>query len=132
MFKWILCSGLTKYLVPDGANKPTLLKFDPAQFPVIQLSLRATAEDADIRVMAEQLEQELRRTKGVASVTVSGQLMEEVQITLDRKKLKRMDLAQADIVQLIQANNVSMPGEPIETKDGKQLTTRIVSILNYS
>lgn len=115
--------------VPEGANSPRFLKFDPSQFPVIQLSLRATSEEADIRIIAEQLERELRRTQGVASVTVSGQLMEEVQITVDRKKLEANGLAQADIVQLIQANNVSMPGEPIETGDGKQLTTRIVSTL---
>ena len=30
---------------------------------------------------------------------------------------------------LLQANNVSMPGEPIETKNGQQLTTRILSTL---
>lgn len=115
--------------VPEGANAPRFLKFDPAQFPVIQLSLRATDEQADIRVLAEELEQELRRTKGVASVTVSGELVEEIQITLDEKKLEANGLVQADIVQLIQANNVSMPGEPIETNEGKQLTTRIMSML---
>ena len=115
--------------MPDGANEPQLLKFDPSQFPVIQLSLRATDDQADIRVIAEQLEQELRRTKGVASVTVSGQLVEEVKITLDEKKLEKNGLVQEDIVQLIQSNNVSMPGEPIETDDGKQLTTRIISLL---
>lgn len=115
--------------MPDGANEPRLLKFDPSQFPVIQLSLRATDDQADIRVIAEQLEQELRRTKGVASVTLSGQLVEEVKITLDERKLEKNGLAQEDIVQLIQSNNVSMPGEPIETDDGKQLTTRIISML---
>lgn len=115
--------------MPDGANPPRLLKFDPAQFPVIQLSLRAPSEATDIRVLAERLELELRRTKGVANVSVSGQFMEEVLITLDQKKLETNGLAQADIVQLVQANNVSMPGEPIETTDGKQLTTRIVSAL---
>lgn len=115
--------------VPDGANKPKFLKFDPAQFPVIQLSLRATDEKADIRVIAEELEQELRRTKGVASVTVSGQLIEEVRITLNQDKLVENGLTQATIVQAIQATNVSMPGEPIEAEEGKQLTTRIVSTL---
>ena len=55
--------------------------------------------------------------------------MEEVQIILDQKQLEVNGLVQSDIVQAIQANNVSMPGEPIETKDGKQLTTRIVSTL---
>lgn len=115
--------------VPEGSNSPRFMKFDPSQFPVIQLSLRTISEDVDIRNIAEQLETELRRTKGVASVTVSGKLVEEVQVILDQKKLEDSGLVQEDIVQAIQANNVSMPGEPIETEDGKQLTTRIISSL---
>ncbi len=116
--------------VPEGATDPRFMKFDPAQFPVIQLSLRATADGANIHKIAEQLEQQLRRTPGVASVTVSGQFLEEVQITLDAKKLEANGLTQADVVQVIQANQVSMPGEPIETKDGQLLTTRVVSFLS--
>ncbi|MFC5602215.1 efflux RND transporter permease subunit [Sporosarcina koreensis] len=115
--------------VPEGANAPRFMKFDPAQFPVIQLSLRTSSEEADIRDIAERLETELRRTKGVASVTVTGKLVEEVQVILDQKKLENFGLVQSDIVQAIQANNVSMPGEPIETNGGKQLTTRIISTL---
>ncbi|MER2089315.1 MAG: efflux RND transporter permease subunit [Sporosarcina sp.] len=115
--------------VPEGANKPRFMKFDPSQFPVIQTSLRTTATDTDVRKIAEQLETELRRTKGVASVSISGQLVEEVQVILDQNKLVANGLEQADIVQGLQANNVSMPGEPIQTNSGKQLTTRIVSTL---
>jgi len=115
--------------IPDESQKPRFLKFDPAQFPVIQLSLRAPENKGDVRLIAEQLEKELRRTDGVASVNVSGALIEEVQILLDQEKLEDKGLAQSDIVQLIQANNISFPGDPIETEDGKQLTTRIVSTL---
>lgn len=115
--------------VPDGANAPRFMKFDPSQFPVIQLSLRAEAKDVDIRKLSEDLERELRRTKGVASVTVSGEVVEEIKIELDQKKLEENGLIQQDIVQVIQANHVSMPGEPIETDDDKQLTTRVVSML---
>ncbi|GEN84014.1 multidrug ABC transporter [Sporosarcina luteola] len=115
--------------VPEGANAPRFMKFDPAQFPVIQLSLRTNVEGTDIRDIAERLETELRRTNGVASVTVSGKLVEEVQVILDQKKLEQFGLVQTDVVQAIQVNNVSMPGEPIETDDGKQLTTRIISSL---
>ncbi|WP_019412465.1 efflux RND transporter permease subunit [Paenisporosarcina sp. TG20] len=115
--------------IPDQSQKPRFLKFDPAQFPVIQLSLRAPENGGDVRVIAEQLEQDLRRTIGVASVNVSGSLIEEVQISLDQQQLEDKGLAQSDIVQLIQANNISFPGDPIETEDGKQLTTRIISTL---
>ncbi|WP_075617362.1 efflux RND transporter permease subunit [Paenisporosarcina indica] len=115
--------------VPDESQKPRFMKFDPSQFPVIQLSLRAAEDAGDVRLIAEQLEKELRRTEGVASVNISGALVEEVQILLDQNKLEEKGLAQSDIVQLIQANNISFPGNPIETEAGKQLTTRIVSTL---
>lgn len=115
--------------LPSDAQKPSFLKFDPAQFPIIQLSLRAENNDVDVRVLAEALEKELRRIEGVASVNVSGKLVEEIQVTLDEAKLVDKGLTQADVVQIIQTNNVSMPGEPVSTEEGKMLTTRILSTL---
>lgn len=115
--------------MPDGASNPRFLKFDPSQFPVIQLSLRAASEEVDIRKLSEQLERELRRTKGVASVTVSGEFIKEINIDLNQKKLEENGLTQEDIVQMIQANQVSMPGDPIEIDEEKQLTTRVISML---
>ena len=116
--------------LPSDAEKPSFLKFDPSQFPIIQLSLRAENDDVDVRLLAEDLEKELRRTTGVASVNVSGKLVEEVQLTLDESKLVEKGLTQADIIQIIQSNNVSLPGEPVLTNDGKMLTTRIMSTLS--
>ncbi|MFA1737306.1 efflux RND transporter permease subunit [Lysinibacillus fusiformis] len=115
--------------LPNDAGKPSFLKFDPSQFPIIQLSLRAENGNVDVRLLAEDLEKELRRTEGVASVNVSGKLIEEIQITLDEEKLVEKGLTQADIIQIVQANNVSLPGDPVLTDDGKMLTTRIVSTL---
>ncbi|MEE1131907.1 MAG: efflux RND transporter permease subunit [Caryophanon sp.] len=112
--------------MPEGAGQPQFLKFDPAQLPVLQLSLRSSNE-ADIRIVAEELEQQLTRIEGVASVTTSGQLIEEVQIELDAAALKEKGYTQSDIVQLIQANNISLPGEPVQADNGQVLTTRIVS-----
>ncbi|MGE7090130.1 efflux RND transporter permease subunit [Lysinibacillus sp. NPDC048646] len=115
--------------LPNDAEKPSFLKFDPSQFPIIQLSLRAENDKIDVRVLADALEKELRRTDGVASVNVSGKLVEEVQVTLDELKLKERGLTQADIIHIIQMNNISLPGEPVSTADGKMLTTRIISTL---
>ncbi|MEK5146372.1 efflux RND transporter permease subunit [Psychrobacillus sp. FSL K6-4615] len=115
--------------LPDGADKPRFLKFDPAQFPVIQLALNAENSETDIQLIAKQLEKELLRTEGVASVNISGSLVEEVQILLDQEKLKAKGLTQSDIVQVIQVNNISLPGNPVETNEDKSLTTRIISTL---
>lgn len=115
--------------IPEDSNPPRFLKFDPAQFPVLQLSLRATESDEDVRVLAEELETELLQTDGVANVNISGSLIEEIRVSLNPEVLEEKGLQQSDIVQLIQANNISLPGEAIETEDGRNLTTRIVSTL---
>lgn len=75
--------------------------------PIIQLALRAETDKVDIRKIAEQLELELQRQDGVASVNVSGKIIEEIQIALDAEAMEARNLAQSDIVQLIQANNIS-------------------------
>ncbi|RST75306.1 efflux RND transporter permease subunit [Siminovitchia acidinfaciens] len=115
--------------VPADASKPRLLKFDPSQFPVIQLSLKSDTDEESLRKLADQLTTELTRVEGVASVNVTGKLTEEIKITLAQDKLKKYGLSQADIVNLIQANNISMPGETVLT-GGKELTTRIISSLH--
>lgn len=115
--------------IPDDANKPQFLKFDPAQFPIIQLSLKTDKNEATLRELADQLTTELKRVEGVASVNTTGTLIEDIRVQLDQKKLKKYQLSQSDIVEVIQSNNVSMPGDTIET-DGHVLTTRIISMLH--
>lgn len=114
--------------LPEDAGKPSFLKFDPSQFPVIQLALAAENKDVDIRQIAESLEQELKRTDGVASVTVSGKIIEEIQIELDEAKLEQQNLTQADIMQVVQASNISLPGAELSTQEGQLLTTRVLSL----
>lgn len=115
--------------LPEDVEKPRFLKFDPSQFPVIQLSLSADEDEEVLRQLAKELELELTKVDGVASINLSGTSAKEVKVELDQEKLMEYSLSQSDIVDLIQANNISMPGNPILT-EGKQLTTRIRSTLD--
>jgi HAE1 family hydrophobic/amphiphilic exporter-1 len=116
--------------LPDDAEKPRFLKFDPSQFPIIQLSLSSKQDDGQsLRELAEELELELTKVDGVASVNLSGTSVQEVRVELDQEKLKTYKLSQSNIVDLIRANDVSMPGDTILT-DGKELTTRIISTID--
>ncbi|HAQ06432.1 MAG TPA: MFS transporter [Bacillus bacterium] len=115
--------------LPDDASKPRFMKFDPAQFPIIQLSLSSEQDADSLRELAEELELLLTKVDGVASVNLSGTSVQEVRVELDQEKLKTYKLSQSDIVDLIRANDISMPGDTILT-DGKELTTRIISTLD--
>ncbi|MGA9227239.1 MAG: efflux RND transporter permease subunit [Mesobacillus sp.] len=115
--------------LPDDAEKPRFLKFDPSQFPIIQLSLSSDQDEQSLRDLAEELELELTKVEGVASVNLSGTSVQEVRVELDQQKLKKFNISQSDIVDLIRANDVSMPGDTILT-NGKELTTRVISTLD--
>ncbi|TDL80268.1 efflux RND transporter permease subunit [Peribacillus frigoritolerans] len=115
--------------VPDDADKPRFLKFDPAQFPIIQLSLTSDGDRKELQQLTEDLEQELTKTEGVANVNLSGLTVEEVKVELNEDELKTYQLSQSEVVDAIRANVVSMPGDPIIT-EGKQLTTRVISAID--
>ncbi|MBS4177328.1 efflux RND transporter permease subunit [Lederbergia citrea] len=115
--------------IPSDAGKPRFLKFDPAQFPIIQLSLKTDKDEKSLRILADKLTSELTRVEGVASVNVTGTLIDEIRVKIDQEQLKKYGLSQSDVVSIIQANNISMPGETVLT-EGKELTTRIISMVH--
>ncbi|WP_064092321.1 efflux RND transporter permease subunit [Rossellomorea aquimaris] len=114
--------------LPDGAQNPRFLKFDPAQFPIIQVSLREESEKDNLKSLSEKLKLELTRVEGVANVNVSGSFNDEVVIELDQQELEKKRLTQSSVINTIRANNVTAPGDTIKT-DGKTLTTRVMSQL---
>ncbi|MRX74377.1 MMPL family transporter [Bacillus lacus] len=115
--------------LPDDAGNPRFLKFDPSQFPIIQLSLSSSIDAATLQELSEDLEQELTRIRGVASVNLSGLTTEEVRVQLDQERLEEFQLSQSEVVDAIGANSVSLPGDTI-VSDGKQLTTRVLSTID--
>ncbi|WP_243292229.1 efflux RND transporter permease subunit [Bacillus sp. FJAT-47783] len=124
-----ILSNIKSVPLPDEVNEPRFLKFDPSQFPIIQLSLTSTSDEKELQALAEDLKDELTKTEGVASVNLSGVTAEEVKVELNQDQLKKYQLSQSEIVDVIRANDTSLPGSPIET-DGKELTTRVISTID--
>ncbi|WAA11137.1 efflux RND transporter permease subunit [Fervidibacillus albus] len=115
--------------LPDDAGDPRYLKFDPSQFPIIQLSLRGEADEDELQTLSSDLESELSRVEGVASVSVYGSPIKDVVVSLDQDQLQAYQLTQDDIVNVIAANDISLPGETVISGE-KQLTTRVVSTID--
>ncbi|WP_273131193.1 efflux RND transporter permease subunit [Metabacillus sp. HB246100] len=115
--------------LPDDAGNPRFLKFDPSQFPIIQLSLTSSGNVEQLQQLATELELELVKTEGVASVNLSGIVEDEVSVILNQDKLEDNALSQSEIVDAIRANSVTTPGDPV-VSEGKQLTTRVISSID--
>ncbi|WP_059103451.1 efflux RND transporter permease subunit [Shouchella shacheensis] len=119
-------NALRQLDLPDGAGEPSFLKFDPSMMPMMQLAVTSGDQVIDFQDEVMDLEQEIQKIPGVASVDESGTLTEEVQINLDREALADANVNQETIIGALQANNVSLPGGLVE-RDDLSLTTRVLS-----
>lgn len=123
-----MTSAINQVNVPDGAGTPRFLKFDPSQFPIIQMAVASGKNQDELQSLSADLKQDLMNVEGVASVDIAGVRVDEIEVELDQEQLKTYRLSQQDVVELIQSHNISLPGSPISS-EGERLTTRVVSTM---
>ena len=67
--------------LPGEATIPLLLKYDPAQDPVVRIGLTGNAPLVRLRNVADDvLKKEIEALQGVAAARVSGGLEEEIRV----------------------------------------------------
>ncbi|MCE9500181.1 MAG: efflux RND transporter permease subunit [Leptospira sp.] len=75
-------------LLPDGIEEPVIIRFDPADQPVIRYALVADLPPADLFDLAkEEIKPQIERIKDVGSIKISGGVRREIQIELERDKM---------------------------------------------
>ena len=101
--------------LPEEMDPPIIYKFDMSQFPVMFLTI--SAEDMDpkqLRYFVEKsIQYRLERVPGVAQFTVRGGLRREIHVALDLKKLRALDMSVAQVVRIIQQENLNRPVGPV-------------------
>ena len=119
--------------LPLEAERPLLLRFDPASEPIMRLGLLYTedssAEDdspearlKSLRRLAEdRIKTELEAQQGTAAVKVSGGLEDEIQIRVDQQKLSQLGISIDQIAARIRAENVNLSGGRLEEGDQRFL-----------
>ena len=97
--------------LPVDAERPILLRYDPALDPILRLGLYGEADLVRLRLIAEeQVKRALERIEGVAAVVVSGGLEEEIQVELDERRLASLGLTAELVVNRLAAENVNLTG----------------------
>lgn len=97
--------------LPDGAKTPTVSRLSISAFPVIALS--ATSTKTDLKQLTKDVENilvpKLEGLDGVASVSISGQQIEEGKLKFNQEKLAQYGLDEETVKKIIQGSNVSAP-----------------------
>lgn len=112
-------------VLPDTAEQPLILRYDPTLDPVLTLSLGGEGERfegvAGLKLLRRIAERDVRRliepVSGVAAVKVKGGLEEEIHVALDEGKLRRIGLGIDTINQRLAAENINLAGGTM--RDGR-------------
>ena len=119
--------------LPDEADKPLILRYDPSLDPVIRMVLASTREEDQgpdglkrLRTYAEQeLKRNLEQVDGVASIRVLGGLEEQISVDLKEGALRRTGLSIQEVVRRLSVENVNLAGGDIREGDTRYLVRTV-------
>lgn len=118
--------------LPEQAGAPSFLEFDISMMPSIQMAVSSSGEEVvEYQDQVDDLISELENIEGVASITLNGDVIEEIQVNLDTDALSEYGLSQSDVASIIEANNISIPNATIVDEEaGESISTRTISAID--
>ena len=109
---------MDRVFLPEEASRPTILRYNPALDPILQLGVYGDQDLFKLRHIAEkELKPDMEGLPGVASVKVKGGLEEEVLVEVDEARLARLDINVDQIVQRLWQENINLAGGSL--KEGR-------------
>lgn len=115
--------------LPLDLEKPTLLRFNPAEEPIFRLALGyAEINDPNVdelkrlRTFAEEeLKRHLEAVEGVASVRLGGGLEDEIQVLVNEQQATQLQIPMSLIMQRLKEENINLSGGRLEAQRAEYL-----------
>jgi HAE1 family hydrophobic/amphiphilic exporter-1 len=120
---------LDRVSLPITAQRPMVLRYDPAQEPVVRLGLRSKSrteldphELAALRYEAERtVKTQLEKIPGVAAVEIHGGEQDEILVELDPERMGALGLDSAIVSEALRRNNINRPGGAVTHGEDRYL-----------
>ncbi|NGQ96806.1 efflux RND transporter permease subunit [Brevibacillus sp. SYP-B805] len=107
-------------MLPDNANSPRILKFDPNSMPIITLAMTGDSDVQQLKKLADDVvKPRLERIDGVASVSVSGGKERVVDVVLQPDRIAAYGLSVDQVQQALMSTNISGTAGSVREGDNK-------------
>ncbi|MCB9538547.1 MAG: efflux RND transporter permease subunit [Myxococcales bacterium] len=106
--------GIAKADLPTDAEEPLINEIDLSEFPIMVVNLSATYPLAQMKKVAEDIQDKIEGIPSILEVDLIGALEEEVQVDADLGRLQGYNLAFKDLIDTITRENVNLPGGSID------------------
>ena len=117
-----LQSALDNVTLPEGAQEPMITAISMNMMPVVALSV--SSETEDIVELTSTVEDvilpKLQKIDGVASATITGQHIEEIELTYNEAKMAELEITEDTVKQMIQASDLAVSLGLYEFEEGEQ------------
>lgn len=122
---------LQAVFLPDGADTPLILRYDPSLEPFLRIALSLDPDDpraGDPRVLYElrriaedEIQRELEGMSGVAAVRITGGLEREIRVEIREDLLAARRISIDQVRNALSTNNVNLAGGSILEGDTEYL-----------
>ncbi|USK70756.1 efflux RND transporter permease subunit [Peribacillus asahii] len=108
--------------LPETVEEPSISKISMNMMPVVALSVSSTEEDIVglTKTVEESLLPKIEKIDGVASATITGQHIEEVELTYDEEKMASLGVTEEDVEKMIQASDMAVSLGLFEFEESEQ------------
>jgi HAE1 family hydrophobic/amphiphilic exporter-1 len=108
--------------LPAEATIPLLLKYDPAQDPVLRIGLSGDATMIQLRNVADDvLKKEIEALTGVAAARVSGGLEEEIRVEVDEARLASLGIPIGQVTETLRQENINASGGSLRDRNAEYI-----------
>lgn len=107
---------LAKSELPGDAEDPIVSEINLSEFPIMFVNLAGDYGLANLRDVAERLQDDLEGIRSVLGVDLVGGIEREVQVNVDLARLQGANLTFNDLVDAIRNENSNIPGGSIDVE----------------
>jgi multidrug efflux pump len=107
--------------LPADAEDPEVIEINLSEIPIMIINVSGEYGLVKLKEVAELLKDRIETVKGVLDVILSGGLEREIQVIVDKEKLKKYGLSLNQISSVVSAENINIPGGNIDIGNAKYL-----------
>jgi HAE1 family hydrophobic/amphiphilic exporter-1 len=101
--------GIVLPYFPDDAQDPLIFKFDVSQQPIVMYNLLGDIDEMEMNEINDEITDKLQRVGGVAGSFNMSEATKEIQIKLDPVRIRGTGVTPAQVMGMLQAQNVNYP-----------------------
>lgn len=107
---------LIRSTLPEDAGDPLVMKIDLASMSSMMIGVHGGSMDMEelTTLLEDSIVNRLERIEGVASVSLTGAVEDEVQVILNPERMEGYGLSTAQLIGTLQAENLNLPAGEIE------------------